>query len=171
MYQQLMAFISDNNILYEYQFGFRAKHSTYMLIALLHDYAATNLAKGHVSACIYLDLARAFDTVNINILLTKLTKYGISGSSLELLKSYLSNRTHQIKYKGITSGPLDVTCGVPQGSILDPLLFLLYMNDISFVSLDAKFLLFADDTAVLYSAPCVNDLQAAVSGSFPKILD
>ena len=171
MYQQLVSFISDNNILFDCQFGFRSKHSTYMPIALLHDYITSNLATGHVSACIYLDLARAFDTVNINILLKKLSRYGISGNSLDLLTSYLSNRKHQLKYKDITSGPQDVTCGVPQGSVLGPLLFLLYINDLSSVCPDAKFLLFADDTAILYSAPSMSDLQAIVSVSFPRVTE
>ena len=171
MYQQLTTFILDNHILYEYQFGFRSKHSTYMPIALLHDYVTSNLAKGNTSTSIYLDLARAFDTVNIDILLAKLNVYGFSGGSLALLKSYLSNRSHRLKYKGITSGPKEVTCGVPQGSVLGPLLFLLYINDISSVSPEGKFLLFADDTAIFYTASNVKDLQTYVSVSFPKILE
>ena len=171
MFQQLTSFIFDNNILYEYQFGFRSKHSTYMPIALLHDHVTSNLAKGNISTSIYLDLARAFDTVNIDILLAKLKVYGISGDSLVLLKSYLSERSHILKYKGITSGPQEVTCGVPQGSVLGPLLFLLYINDLSSVSSEAKFLLFADDTAIFYTASSINNLQASVSVSFPKILE
>ena len=171
MHEQLVSFISDNNILFDCQFGFRSKYSTYMPIAILHDYITSNLATGHVSACIYLDLARAFDTVNISILLKKLPKYGISGNSLDLITSYLSNRKHQLKYKDITSGPRDVTCGVPQGSVFGPLLFLLYINDLSSVCPEAKFLLFADDTAVLYSAPNMIDLQTIISVSFPRITE
>ena len=171
MYNQLISFISSNDILYDYQFGFRSKHSTYMPISLLHDYVTMNLSKGNTSACIYLDLARAFDTVNIKILLEKLPSYGITGSSLHLLASYLSHRRHQLKYKGIVSNQQDVTCGVPQGSVLGPLLFLLYVNDLSSVCGRAKCLLFADDTAVLYSASNVNELQRIVSESFPKITE
>ena len=171
MYQQLITFISDNNIIYENQFGFRSKHSTYMPISLLHDFITTNLAKGQVSACIYLDLARAFDTVNFSILLKKLTRYGITGNSLNFLSSYLTNRKHKLKYKGFTSGSQDVTCGVPQGSVLGPLLFLLYINDLSSVCQQGKFLLFADDTAVLYSTPNISDLQSIISMSFPRITE
>ena len=171
MYQQLLFFISDNNIIYENQFCFRSKHSTYMPIALLYDFITTSLAKGQVSACIYLDLARAFDTVNLSILLKKLTKYGIAGNSLNFLSSYLSNRKHKLRYKGITSGPQDVTCGVPQGSVLGPLLFLLYINDLPSACPQAKSLLFADDTALLYSAPNINEIQSIISMSFPRVAE
>ena len=168
MFQQLISFVSSNNILYDCQFGFRSKHSTYMPIALLHDYVASNIAKGHISTCIYLDLARAFDTVNIKILLRKLPRYGIDGNSLDLLTSYLSHRRHQLKYKGITSGQQDVTCGVPQGSVLGPLLFLLYINDLSSVCAQAKFLLFADDTAI-YILPLMQMICNPLSlNHFPR---
>ena len=104
-------------------------------------------------------------------MLHKLAKYGINGNSLNLVTSYLSDRKHQLRYKGITSGPQEVTCGVPQGSVLGPLLFLLYINDITSVCAHAKFLLFADDTAILYSAPNMSDLQTVISESFPKVTE
>ena len=169
IYDQLLCFITENNIIYEYQFGFRAKHSTSMPLCLLHDCITANLVDGHITAGIYLDLARAFDTVNIEILLAKLTKYGITGNALSMFSSYLSDRTHCPKYKDSTSGNKGITCGVPQGSILGPILFLLYINDLPNVCAEAKFLLFADDTAVIYSAPTVNDLQLLISRSFRDI--
>ena len=169
MYTQLTSFISENNVLYEHQFGFRPGHSTYMPAAILHDFVTGNLADRKKTACIYLDLARAFDTVNIEILLKKLYSYGITGTSHNLLKSYLSQRSHRLKYNDIVSDEKHISCGVPQGSILGPLLFTLYINDISNVCDEAKILLFADDTALLYSAPTLDLLQIKISNSFPKI--
>ena len=169
MYNQLMMFITKNNILYDNQFGFRAMHSTYMPISILHDFITDNLTQRRKSAGIFLDLARAFDTVNINILLQKLNAYNISGNALSFLTSYLTNRTQRVKFNGIISGTKDVICGVPQGSVLGPLLFLLYVNDLHKVCQAAKFLLFADDTAILYSASSKNELQSIIGESFPKI--
>ena len=170
MFNQMNSFLSMHNVLYDYQFGFRPKHSTYMPLSLLHDLITANLVEGRFSAGIYLDLARAFDTVNTEILLKKLSKYGITGSALKLLTSYLTHRIHRLKYEGIISGPETITCGVPQGSVLGPLLFLLYINDMQFACNEAKFLLFADDTAIFYSASSLADLQDSIITSFPKVV-
>ena len=140
-----------------------------MPLCLLHDYVTASLVDGHSTAGICLDLARAFDTVNVEILLAKLSKYGITGNALSLFSSYLSGRTHCLKYKESISGNTEITCGVPQRSILGPILFLPYINDLPNVCAEAKFLLFADDTAILYSAPTVNKLQLLISRSFPEI--
>ena len=85
MYNQLLSFIHEHNILFNYPFGFRANHSTYMPISILHDFITENLTSNQKTAGIYLDLARAFDTVNLKILLKKLNAYGISDNSLTFL--------------------------------------------------------------------------------------
>ena len=169
MYGQLLTFVNNHSILFDYQFGFRAKNSTYMPISILHDLITDNLTCNQKMAGIYLDLARAFDTVNIDILLQKLHLYHVSGNALNFLTSYLTDRVQRVKFDGIISGALSVTCGVPQGSVLGPLLFLLYINDLHKACLTPKYLLFADDTAVFYSAPTFSDLQAKICDSFPKI--
>ena len=169
MYMQLNDFVKHNNILYKHQFGFRSGHSTFMPVAILHDFITSNLIERNKSATIYLDLARAFDTVNIDILLKKLTKYGINGIAHSLIKSYLSQRTHRLRFNDIVSEEKDICCGVPQGSILGPLLFILYINDIHKACSETNMLLFADDTALLYAAPTLDELQSQITRSFPKI--
>lgn len=169
MYIQLNDFCNVNNLFYQNQFGFRSGHSTYMPIALLHDFITSSIADGNKAAGIYLDLARAFDTVDISILLKKLTRYGIGEEAHDLLKSYLTERTHRLRYNDTVSGDCEVKCGVPQGSVLGPLLFLIYMNDIPWACNEANILLFADDTALLYKAPTLTELQNKVDRSFPKI--
>ena len=104
------------------------------------------------SFCIFLDFAKAFDTVNHKILVEKLAYNGVHGKTLSLFESYLSNRTQVVEVNGKISEKGLIKHGVPQGSILGPLLFLLYINDISKSSDVLKFFLFADDTTVYYSA-------------------
>ena len=100
---------------------------------------------------IFLDLSKAFDTIDHNILLHKLTYYGFRGKALDWFSSYLSNRKQCVIYTNEKSTMEKLTCGVPQGSILGPLLFILYVNDIVNTSSVLEFVLFADDTTILYS--------------------
>jgi hypothetical protein len=125
--------------------------------------------KKHTIA-IFCDLRKAFDTCNHDILIAKLNKYGVTGLALDWFRSYLSNRKQFVSLNGRDSGLLDVSLGVPQGSILGPLLFLIYINDLPLAS-DFLALLFADDTTLLYSHSDINQLIAIANGEFQKICE
>ena len=171
MYSRLMDFIKKHNILYKNQFGFQSNMSTeYAVNALLNNIFQT-LEEKEYGVCILLDFAKAFDTVNHEILTKKLEYYGIRGTALQWLKSYLCNRM-QCTEVGDTQSELEyIKCGVPQGSVLGPLLFLLYINDIVESSKIFKFILFADDTSLYYSTKNPLDIQETVNNELANISD
>ena len=146
VYNRLISYLNKNNILHDYQFGFRSNHDTAMAVTEMVDKIAEAIDSKKISLGIFIDLSKAFDTINHNILIQKLSFYGIRGLSLEWFKSYLSDRSQFVCYSNAKSTVQKITCGVPQGSILGPLLFLLYVNDISNISKILHFVLFADDT-------------------------
>ena len=118
----------------------------------------------HVFGCgIFIDLKKAFDTVNHTILLTKLNHYGIRGVVLDWFKSYLSQREQFVNVNGHNSLSLPMTCGVPQGSALGPLLFLLYVNDLPNASSLLTFHLFADDSNIYFSSKNLSHLEATLT--------
>ena len=108
---------------------------------------------------IFIDLKKAFDTVNHKILLLKLEHYGIRGKSLECFFSYFGNKSQFVSFNNINSNTKDIPCGVPQGSVLGPLLFLLYINDLPNVSNQLDFILFADDTNIYVEADDLDSIE------------
>ena len=149
MHNRLSEFFETNNILDEKQGGFRKGHSTINTIANLTNDIFNGINNGLMTTSCFIDMAKAFDTVNHNILCKKLRKLGLSTNVLNWVKNYLAQRKQCTSANGITSSYLDICCGVPQGSILGPLFFIVYINDIKSSLNSCKYLLYADDT-VLY---------------------
>ena len=159
MYFQLCTFFNVNNLLSEQQYGFRSQHSTELACVKLVDYILKemdNIRDMKIPTSIFLDLSKAFDTLNFDILLCKLKYYGIDGISLNLIKSYLINRFQYVQFENSESGLREIKTGIPQGSILGPLFFSIVINDLVNSSTKFRFLMYADDTTIYFNFPLVN---------------
>jgi len=168
--KQLTSFLTKENILYEHQYGFRPNHATIHPIShLLYDISQAD-DKKEITLATFLDLSKAFDTINHEILLTKLQHYGIRGINNDWFRNYLSNRTQYTEIDACKSSEKYISHGVPQGSILGPILFLVYINDISH-STTLKLLSYADDTAVYTSSKDLKQLFARLNNELDKLND
>ena len=170
MYNRVISFINKHNLLYLFQFGFRKGYGTNMAMIYLVDKISNAIENGDYVLGLFLDFTKAFDTVNHKILLQKLEFYGIRGVALNWFNSYLSNRVQYVDFDGVSSSKSVITCGVPQGSILGPLLFLLYINDLSEVSSILFSLLFADDSNTFLSGKNPDELIRSMNIEIDKIL-
>ena len=155
-------------LLYPLQFGFREKHSTIHALISLTESIKNSIDEGKFGCGIFLDLQKAFDTVNHRILLDKLEHYGIRGNVFNWFKSYLTERQQYVVVNGHMSDPLPITCDVPQGSVLGPLHFLVCMNDLPNVSEVLQFYLFADNTSIYYETKDLISLQKIMNREFKK---
>ena len=149
--------MDNNNLIHKHQYGFRKHHSTEYAALHIVDYLNYELDLKNTPINLYLDLSKAFDSLCHEILLSKLQHYGICDVSINLMKSYLENRKRYVQFDTCILDMKSIRNGVPQGSILGPLLFFIYINDLPYSSKLFNFLLYADDTTLFC---CLEDITS-----------
>ena len=159
MHKRLSNFLESNNSIYENQYGFRSGRSCEHALLNAQNLLLESLSKRQVSLLLLIDFSKAFDLVEHDILFNKLEHYGIRGPALKWLKSYLSNRKQFVSINGSESSMQLMEHGVPQGSILGPLLFIIYINDIPEIAQFAKFILYADDANIILTADTIEQIN------------
>ncbi|CAB3989406.1 Hypothetical predicted protein [Paramuricea clavata] len=167
--EQLEIYLETNHILAEQQAGFRKNHSTQTSLLYITNQWLMNMDKGLLNGVIFLDLKKAFDCVDHNILLKKMHCYGIRGHTLAWFQSYLSSRIQICKVDQTMSKTRTVKCGIPQGSNLGPLLFLLYINDLPNCLTSSSASMFADDTNVSTNGKTNDELQERINVDLENI--
>ena len=149
---QLYNYLNDNDLLANCQSGFRSLHSTLTALLEATENWSLNIDNGPINGVIFIGLKKAFDTIDHNIVICKLSNYGVDQKALRWFQSYLSDRSQKCSVNGHLSTASPITCGVRQGSILGPLLFLVYINDLPNCLEKASQRMYADDTSISLAA-------------------
>lgn len=162
-------FINKHNLLHDNQYGFRNNRSTAFALMDSIEEITNQTDKKKIAVGLFIDLKKAFDTINHNNLTEKLDLYGIRGVALNWVKSYLSNRTQFVKLNENSSSYLDIDCGLPQGSVLGPILFILFINDLCKVSQLFTSVLFADDSNLFCAGENLEHLFSEIESEILKL--
>ena len=170
IHDQTSTFLNSRNLLYNYQSGFRKNHSTDYCLSFLNDKILKGFDQGLMTGIILIDLQKAFDTIIHDILQQKLYAIGFSKHSVNWFRSYLINRTFLVNLGNAFSQPACVSSGVPQGSILGPLLFLIYINDMS-QAVKCNLFLYADDSCLVCQHKDINEIEKQLNKDFESICD
>ena len=153
--------MENSSILHKQQYGFRAKKFTTQAILHFLQYLYKHIDSGNIVFSLFLDFRKAFDCANHEILLSKLNTCGVRGVALGWFRSYLTNREQYVSINNVDSNPRVIQCGVPQGSVLGPLLFLIFVKDITICSNHFKYILYADDSTLQTCVPGDNVMGSA----------
>ena len=167
-YNQIESYMKSENLFYSFQSGFRSSFSTDTCLTHLTDQIRFQMDRGFYTGMVMIDLQKAFDTVDHDILLQKLKALGFDPLAIKWFESYLKGRNQKTEINGIFSDPRVVPCGVPQGSILGPLLFLLYINDME-AAVSCQLILYADDSALLVSGKDVNKIEQQLGNELSSL--
>ena len=170
IHEQVDSFLRKHDIIYKYQSGFRTNHSTNSCLSYLSDKIQNGLVEGKFTGMILIDLQKAFDTMDHEILLLKMKYLGFAESTISWFRSYLEERTFLVDVNGVLSNPGNLTCGVPQGSILGPPLFLLYVNDMS-QSVSCDLLLYADDSCLVFTDKSFENIENNLNRNFNSLCE
>ena len=172
LYYRLNTFLESHNIISDNQYGFRKSRDTQLAALNLINYILPSLSEGQSYAgCVFLDFSKAFDTVSHIKLTQKLERYGIRGMALTLIKSYLTNRSQYVSINGMDSHQMPVEVGVPQGSCLGPLFYLIYSNDLNKLMTNINTVAFADDTTVIEICQSIETLTLKLNLVLSQVLD
>ena len=171
MYNRIEVFLNELELIYSNQYGFRKKQSTNHALVSIVEQIRKNLDNKIFSCGIFVDLEKAFDTVNHKILVDKLSHMGIRDKANRWISSYLSNRNQHVKLNGVKSKCESVTCGVPQGSILGPLLFIIYINDLHRSLTKSSVFHFADDTNLLFSCKNPRNISKEINEELKSLFE
>ena len=167
--KQLTDFLELKNLLSNHQFVFRSNQNTGSAVTLFTDHIRKNMNDGKFTGCIFIDLSKAFDTLSYAQILENLSSTGVKGVENELVENYLFNRKQGVIYDRVASDPQYVLSGVPQGSILGPMLFLIATDGLSEVLIHCKIIMYADDTVIYTSDESFSTIKSNLIEDFARL--
>lgn len=170
VHAMVYSYLQEHRLLSKYQSGYRPLHSTCTCLADVTNKLLHNMDKGQLTGMVFLDLSKAFDTIDHYLMLDKLISLGFSDTAVIWFKAYLTDRTQSVRVNGVVSDPQPIQFGVPQGSILGPLLFITYINDLPSVVKNCDIQLYADDTLLFYSSNSIEDIESCLSADLSSII-
>jgi hypothetical protein len=171
VHTQLVSYLQEHHLLSPYQCGFCKQHSTTFAALSFADTIKRNIDQGHMTGAVFVDLRKAFDSIDHSLLLKKLYNLGIRNRELNWFENYLSGRTQIVGVNGASSHPLQISHGVPQGSILGPLLFVIHINDLLSCILKSNVLMYADDTVLFCAGSNTNTIEDNLNQDLHRLSD